>query len=257
MIIRRFEARDMDEAVKKIREAIGPDALLLSARPRKKGFPWRREEVLEVTAAVPPGPPKEAQELEALRREILSAPPQPARPWWVLVGPSGGGKTTLAGSLTLEALQEGKHPLLVAAGVYRAAALAQVRALALATGASFREAGSPRTLETLLQHPGGGVVDIPGFNIRQPKETESFRSWLPVLRGCRLVLVWPAPYQGPDAPFTLAAYRQLGIREALLTKVDETTHPQGAEELLSEQGFTLLGWRGSPHMGEPVNWERR
>ncbi|MDI3269476.1 MAG: hypothetical protein QJR00_02100 [Bacillota bacterium] len=259
MLIRKFEARDMEEALQKIREAIGPQALLLGARPRKKGLPWRREEVLEVTAAAqgPTSVEEKADDLEALRREVLSTPLPPIRPWWVLVGPSGGGKTTLAGSLALEALQAGKNPLLVTAGVYRAAALAQTRALAVATGAPFEAAGNPGALSTFLERFAEGIVDFPGFNVRRPQEMESFRSWLPFLKGCRFLLVWPAPYQGPDAAFTLAAFRQLGVREALLTKVDETSHPRDAEELLQRQGFTLLGWRGSPHMGEPVNWERR
>jgi signal recognition particle subunit SRP54 len=49
---------------------------------------------------------------------------------FLIVGLQGGGKTTTAGKLALHYKKQGKHPLLVAADIYRPAAVQQLEILA-------------------------------------------------------------------------------------------------------------------------------
>jgi len=94
MQIKRFEARDVQEALKQVKEVMGPDALILSTKKVKKSsfpFEFSRRSWVEVVAAIdrrtdpkselaqPSLPPSKRQELrekkgeeEAIIRRILS-----------------------------------------------------------------------------------------------------------------------------------------------------------------------------------------
>ncbi|HKK02218.1 MAG TPA: hypothetical protein VJ955_08625, partial [Desulfuromonadales bacterium] len=55
MQVKVFESEDMASALKKVKETLGPDALILSTRTvRKGGLGILGKPVLEVTAAVEP-----------------------------------------------------------------------------------------------------------------------------------------------------------------------------------------------------------
>lgn len=52
MEVRKFEAKSMQEALKMVKEELGPDAIILSARDRNKSFGIGGEKSIEVTAAI-------------------------------------------------------------------------------------------------------------------------------------------------------------------------------------------------------------
>ncbi|MGC8791410.1 MAG: flagellar biosynthesis protein FlhF, partial [Desulfurella sp.] len=54
MIIKTFEANNLQEAIKKIKKELGEEAVILSTRKVRKGsfFSFFKREVIEVTAAI-------------------------------------------------------------------------------------------------------------------------------------------------------------------------------------------------------------
>src|SRR5512140_3066758 len=83
----------------------------------------------------------------------------------MMVGLQGSGKTTTAGKLANRFLKEGKRPLLVAADVYRPAAVDQLRILGEQLGVPvFHEAGLKppelcrRALETAQRDKLGVII---------------------------------------------------------------------------------------------------
>ena len=76
----------------------------------------------------------------------------------MMVGLQGSGKTTTAGKLASRLLKEGKKPLLVAADIYRPAAVEQLRMLGEQLGVPvFHEAGH-LAAGAVPQGPRGGAA---------------------------------------------------------------------------------------------------
>jgi len=78
MQVRVFEAEDMGSALKKVREAFGPDALILSTRTvRRKGLGLLGKPMIEITAAID-GAASIAADTDTSSKK--SSPARPARP---------------------------------------------------------------------------------------------------------------------------------------------------------------------------------
>src|SRR5262245_615630 len=76
-------------------------------------------------------------------REPLALPERPPQ-ILMLVGLNGAGKTTHAAKLAVHLRKEGRNPLLVAADVYRPAAIAQLQALGRQVNIPVYEEGTGR-----------------------------------------------------------------------------------------------------------------
>ncbi|TVR50109.1 MAG: hypothetical protein EA421_17630, partial [Gemmatimonadales bacterium] len=148
MRLERFRGRDLPTTLKRVRESLGPDAMILNTRTTLEGG-------LEILAT-PPG------EAEALRRQLdgdarpgfASRAPR-IRPWMVgLVGPAGAGKTTALMKLALHPRGFGsKRVGLMTLDTYRVGGLAEIRSYAEVTGLPlevlYHEDDIPGALERL------------------------------------------------------------------------------------------------------------
>lgn len=101
MHVKRFEAVDMPEALRLVKHALGPDAIILSTRQIKKGggaFGMFSRSFVEVTAAV------ERETVEEPQSRSMPIPPQPVAPGLMSSG-RGGVAETLEMSRMLDPLQ--------------------------------------------------------------------------------------------------------------------------------------------------------
>ena len=89
---------------------------------------------------------------EASRLEMASTPPTVI----MMVGLQGSGKTTTAAKLALQLRKAGQNPLLVAADVYRPAAIPQLQTL-----------GKQLNVPVYAEPPGADPVNIAANGVRQ------------------------------------------------------------------------------------------
>ena len=131
------------EFVGAVRErAVGQD-VLRSLSPAQTVIGIANEELIRVLG-------EEPEELRAPER-----PPQIL----MLIGLNGAGKTTHAAKLAVHLRKQGRNPLLVAADVYRPAAIAQLQALGKQVGITVYEEGT-----------GANPVDIAANAVRWAQE---------------------------------------------------------------------------------------
>ena len=196
MRIKLYRAPSMADAMRQVRAALGPDALILSTRRIADG--------VEVTAGLevadePPAPPRPALPPPTARpadqpswpptspqaaalafhgvsialRGRLAAGPLPfalaaalrfkplplspgARPL-LLAGPSGAGKTLSTARLATRLVLAGTPPLVVTADGQRAGATEQLAAFTRVLGLKLLVASSPTALQRALAHRVDGA----------------------------------------------------------------------------------------------------
>jgi signal recognition particle subunit SRP54 len=170
-------------------------------------------------------------ELEALMGPVDTSLRDAAkgRPTGVMmVGLQGSGKTTTAGKVASRFLKEGKKPLLVAADVYRPAAVDQLRILGEQLGVPvFHEAGaSPpelcrKALEVALKEKAGAIIyDTAGRLAIDEELMVELEEIKKAVAPENILLVADAMI-GQDAVKTAAEFdRRLALDGFILTKLD-------------------------------------
>ncbi len=151
---------------------------------------------------------------------------------FMLVGLQGGGKTTTAGKLALYYKKQGKQPLLVAADVYRPAAIKQLELLAKQIAVSFfslGEGSSPVTIareavEYALRNGNDLVIiDTAGRLHIDNELMEELQEMKSAVSPHELFLVVDA-MTGQDAVnIAQSFHEQLGLTGLILTKLDGDT----------------------------------
>ena len=146
----------------------------------------------------------------------------------MMVGLQGSGKTTTAGKVALRLQKEGKKPLLVAADVYRPAAVDQLRILGEQLSVPvFHEGGvpPPELCRLALEHAGRERLDVVIYDtagrlaIDEPlmQELEDIKK---AVSPDNVLLVCDAMI-GQDAVRTAAEFdRRLSLDGFILTKLD-------------------------------------
>jgi signal recognition particle subunit SRP54 len=170
-------------------------------------------------------------ELEALMGPVDTSlrDAEKGRPTGVMmVGLQGSGKTTTAGKVANLLLKEGKRPLLVAADVYRPAAVEQLRVLGERLGVSvFHEAGvSPpemcrRALEVAQREKANAIIyDTAGRLAIDEELMVELEEIKRAVEPENILLVADAMI-GQDAVKTAAEFdRRLALDGFILTKLD-------------------------------------
>src|SRR4051812_22666322 len=156
----RLDEADIDEAMKEVRRALLEadvnfkvvKAFVDRVRERAVG-----QEVLKsLTPAQQVVSIVHEQLIELLgepsKLELAKTPPTVI----MLVGLQGSGKTTTAAKLALQLRRAGQNPLLVAADVYRPAAIQQLQTL-----------GKQLNIAVYAEPPGANPVDIAANGVRQ------------------------------------------------------------------------------------------
>jgi len=151
---------------------------------------------------------------------------------FMLVGLQGGGKTTTAGKLALYYKKQGKQPLLVAADVYRPAAIKQLEVLAKQIGVSFfslGEGSSPvviakESVEHALRNGKDLVIiDTAGRLHIDTELMEELQEMKSAVSPHEVFLVVDA-MTGQDAVnIAQSFHEQLGLTGVILTKLDGDT----------------------------------
>jgi len=244
MRLRVFRAARMADAMAELRQALGPDALILSTRRTAAG--------VEVTAALepaeeapppPPLPPAPAgpdplarHNLPAGARARIGAgtaaslaaalrfgplPDAAARPL-ALIGPPGAGKTLTLAKLATRLVMRGAPPLVVTADAQRAGAVEQVAAFTRVLGVPLVPAGTGAGLARALAMRARGqamLVDTAGCDPFDPEQAEQLLALLRVTDAAP-VLVLPAGLDAEEAGETARAFAALGARHLVPTRLD-------------------------------------
>ena len=165
----------------------------------------------------------------------------------VLVGPTGVGKTTTAAKLAAREILKGSGPVvLVTCDTYRVAAVEQLRAYALAMGASFELARDVSELDAVLERHRGArrvVVDTEGRGQRDLKALEYLFRYIGSHAEVERQLVLAATTKPRDLGETVERFRGAGPQGLIFTKVDETNSYGSilSESVRSELPVTYLG----------------
>jgi len=170
-------------------------------------------------------------ELEALMGPVDTSLREAAkgRPTGVMmVGLQGSGKTTTAGKIASRLLKEGKKPLLVAADVYRPAAVEQLKALGERLGVPvFHEAGLQppemcrRALEAAQREKASAIIYDTAGRLAIDEELMVELEEIKKAVAPENVLLVADAMIGQDAVKTAAEFdRRLALDGFILTKLD-------------------------------------
>lgn len=286
MRLRTFEASGMPAALARMREVLGPDAVIVATR--EEGATVRVtaavdtvEPDLETLLATPAGGPARAAAEASLRHHGLEAGPiagllagapdgdasdpeallaaalagryrfagarTSAPGSIVLVGPPGAGKTAVAARLAAMTLLEGGHVAVRSADTGRAGGLEQLRALLAPMGLA------PDSCEPGTDPPALGhrlVVDGPGVNPFRRAEMVELAAMVRRL-AIEPVLVLPAGLDPSDTAEMAANFQVMGVRRMITTRLDAARR-LGGLLAAAELGLELAWATTGPEIGRPL-----
>ena len=232
MLARRYEAPTLEQALARVREDLGPEAVVLYARERKPAGWWRwlqpsRAEVIAMPARSGDGP---------CPAETVSWRPAPpvrlcrGRTRRVaFVGPTGAGKTTTVAKLACEFRVRGWDVHVVSADTWRPAAYRQ-----LAEG--VKAAGVPVHAPCGWDQKGRAdllLVDLPGLHPTLADRWTAVRELLQRLRPHEVHLVVSAAYAPAFLRRVQEDLRDLSPTRCVLTHLDEVDPDQVRSVLAS------------------------
>ncbi len=223
MLARRYEAATLEQALARVREDLGPEAVVLYTRERRppRWWRWFQPGHAEVIAM----PPAAAEAREAPVSWEAAQPIRLSRGRCrrvAFVGPTGAGKTTAVAKLACEFRLRGWEVRVVSADTWRAAAHRQLLD-------SVKAAGIP-------VHPPSGLsaglgaelvlVDMPGLHPSMSERWEAVREVLAQLRPHEVHLVLSAAYAPAVLRRVQDDLRELRPTRCVLTHLDEVEPAQ-------------------------------
>lgn len=267
MRLRIFRAATMPEAMARLREELGADAVILGSRRAGGG--------VEVTAALEPEeplliPPAAGQAplapapagplgfhnlpaalagtlgagpLDRRLAETIGFAPLPeARERPVMfVGPPGAGKTLTCAKLAARLVLHGASPSVVTTDGQRAGAAAQLAAFTGVLGLTLAVAPSPAALAKVLARRSPTepmLVDTAGCDPFDAPQAVALRR-LATATGAELVVVLPAGLDAMEAADLARAFAAIGARHLVPTRLDSTRR-LGAVLAAADAGPLLL-----------------
>ena len=248
----KLSEKDVDTALREVRMA------LLEAdvnyRVAKDFTATVKERAIgaEVTRSLTPGQQLVKivhEELVRLMGESQSkiAPPSPPPQAVMLVGLQGSGKTTSAAKLALLLRHGGHNPLLVAADIYRPAAIQQLEILGRETGIPVFNMGIDDPLRIAGQAMKKASRELNDYLLidtagRLHIDTELMSELVRLKEGLKpieILLVVDA-MTGQDAVNVAGAFhRQLGLTGVILTKLDGDTRGGAALSVRAVTGCPI------------------
>ncbi len=167
---------------------------------------------------------------------------------FMLVGLQGGGKTTTAGKLALHYKKQGKRPLLVAADVYRPAAVKQLEVLAKQIDVSFfslEEGNSPVTIakQAVEYAHGQGldlvIIDTAGRLHIDEDLMEELREMKGEIAPQEVFLIVDAMIGQDAVNIARSFHEELGLTGVILTKLDGDTRGGAALSVRKATGCPI------------------
>jgi flagellar biosynthesis protein FlhF len=245
MKIERFRAADRPSVMIRVREALGPDAVILSSGPAPGGGIF--------VAATEPA------EVDSLRRQLEgTAPPIVPRPSRrrirpqvvALVGPSGGGKTTAMMKLALNSHGFGRKRVgLLTLDSYGVAAFEEIHAYARVTEIPveiIREAADAEGAISRMRDREVIIVDTPG---RLSAGDTTLPGWIEALRALEpdeVHLVCPAGYRVRIIRKLRWLFERCKPTHLLLTRLEESLGDVDLLETVRAVGLPAR-WGSSGH----------
>lgn len=260
MRLKTYRAPALADAMRQLRQDMGPDALILATRKSGEG--------VEVTAcleasspvvapAAPPDPvrlrllgwhglPRDLAELlaagdlaETLAATLPFAPLDPARPL-LLAGPPGAGKTLTVLRLAARLVLAGQAPLIAATDTRRAGANDQLGALAGLLGVTVVAADGPLPLARAMARRPPGVpvlVDTAGIDPFDRVDREEL-TLLAAASSAAIAAVLPAGLDPYEAADLAAALCEAGATALIATRID-TARRLGSVLTAARAGLSL------------------
>ena len=171
----------------------------------------------------------------------------------VLVGPTGGGKTTTLAKLAAELLLGGKSVYLIGTDTFRIGALDQLQQYARIMDVPLSVARDRHELERALQRAedyDAVLVDTIGRGSRARKDVEALGEVFRGVSGLERHLVLPANADVEDARLTWQTFRYLDPHGLLATKLDETGRPARIVEVAVASGLPLFAYGSGQRVPE-------
>lgn len=172
----------------------------------------------------------------------------------VLIGPSGGGKTTLAMRLALDLRQKGLSVTVASTDVARAGAPQQLEAMGAALGIPVSLCYAPADVAALLASGESDVliVDTPGhMGVRRDRIAE-LSAVLRSLPRRDVLLVLPATMRAEDQRDVVTAFEHCGVTGLALTRCDETSRFGGAASASIEGALGVAYTTHSDQVTDPA-----
>jgi len=148
----------------------------------------------------------------------------PDAPPLLLAGPPGAGKTLTIARLATRLVMGGTMPVVITADGRRAGAAEQLSAYTRLLGADLVVASHPTTLARgLAARPAGApiLIDTSGIDAFDPVQREEIAA-LASVADTAPVLVLPAGLDPAEATDLAHAYRGIGARQLVVTRLDLT-----------------------------------
>ncbi len=282
MHIRVLRAASMTDAMARLKEELGEDAVILSSRRLENGIelvagldleqdpqtkrlsglphqePAARAALTAEAAALrfhnlPPALANRLASgpLEATLQTILRfsrLPDGTGRPL-LLVGPPGAGKTLTCTKLAARrVLEGGSPPLIIAADGERAAAAEQLLVFTRLLGASLADGTTPQAAKLALTRRSPGtpvIIDTAGTDPFDPQQARSLMELIGAT-GAIPVLVLPAALDVGEARDLGRAFAALGAAHLLPTRLD-VSRRLGAVVAAAAAGLALTEAGTSPN----------
>ena len=243
MRLKTYRAPALADAMRQLRQDMGPDALILATRKSAEG--------VEVTACLeapapaplappPPDPvrlrllgwhglPRDLAELlaagvlaETLAATLAFAPLPSSRPL-LFAGPPGAGKTLTVLRLAARRVLAGEAVTIAATDTQRAGANDQLAALAGLLGVAVIPADGPLALARVMaRRPAGRVlVDTAGIDAFDRAERETL-TLLAAASSAAIIAVLPAGLDAYEAADLAVALREAGAEALVVPRIDTT-----------------------------------
>jgi len=160
----------------------------------------------------------------------------------VMVGPAGGGKTSLLGRMASHLVMENRMPVcLTSMDKVKVSAPEEIQTYADILDIDTYDL--PREIdETILDRDWQDkitLIDTPALNSRDRSEIKHHAEKLGRIKPDRIIGVFPATVRTSDLFDMIRAYRPLGLTELALTMTDQTCRLGGVVSLAIQTGLPL------------------
>jgi len=179
-----------------------------------------------ISCATVLGMPRADEALTAALEHLFSFRPLPVAPTsgtaWMMVGPSGAGKTLATAKLAARSVMAGLDVAVISTDTVRAGGIEQLSAFTKLLRVDLHKASGPKSLQATLEQTRNAdqiLIDTGGMN---PFDTDEMRDLARLMTAGDIdpILVLPAGIDADESGEIGRIYAALGVRNLLPTRID-------------------------------------